>query len=136
MKKQLQNKRGKVYYTIEYDPANHWNYSNWLGFVSIEEVIAGCEEGLELIIANGCPSLLNDNRQISGPWSGANEWIVQSWMPRALEAGLKRFAHIVSPNVFSALSAQQLVSRVEDLGFEMRIFEDQPSAEAWLKEGC
>jgi hypothetical protein len=39
---------------------------------------------------------------------------------------------VVSPNVFSALSASQLVSRVEGMNFEMRIFQTRNQAQQWL----
>ncbi|NBB73038.1 MAG: hypothetical protein GVY35_05090 [Bacteroidetes bacterium] len=52
-------------------------------------------------------------------------------MPRALAAGLKKFAHIISPDVFGALSAEELVTKASD--FEMRIFDNRADAEAWLK---
>ncbi len=133
MKIEAKNKFNKVYYTVEHDKANNWNYSNWIGFVTVEEVKEACLKGLALIEKNKCANLLNDNSQISGPWSGANEWIASVWMPKALGLGLKRFAHVVSPNVFSALSAEQLVNKVEGLDFEMRIFKTKQDAQDWLK---
>lgn len=132
MKIEAKNKFNKVYYSVEYDKANNWNYSNWVGFVTVEEVKEACLKCLAMIESNKCPNLLNDNSQISGPWSGANEWIASVWMPKALSLELKRFAHVVSPNVFSALSAQQLVSKVEGMGFEMRIFKTKQEAQHWL----
>jgi hypothetical protein len=99
----------------------------------VEEVKEACLKGLSLIEKNKCPNLLNDNSQISGPWSGANEWIATVWMPKALSLGLKRFAHVVSPNIFSALSAEQLVNKVEGMNFEMRIFKTKKEAQQWLK---
>ncbi len=133
MKIELKNKLGKVYYSVEHDPANGWNYSTWTGYVTVEEVKQACLEGLALISSNRCPDLLNDNSLIAGPWSGANEWIATEWMPKALGMGLKRFAHVVSPNVFAALSASQLVSRVEGMNFEMRIFQTRTEAQKWLR---
>jgi hypothetical protein len=134
MKIELKNKLGKVYYSVEHDQANGWNYCTWTGYVTVEEVKQACLQGLALISSNRCPDLLNDNSQISGPWSGANEWIATEWMPKALGMGLKRFAHVVSPNVFAALSASQLVSRVEGMNFEMRIFQTRTEAQKWLRD--
>ncbi|MFP4088972.1 MAG: hypothetical protein ACLFUB_12975 [Cyclobacteriaceae bacterium] len=74
---------------------------------------------------------MNDNSQLSGSWDEANDWIAQNWMPRALAAGLKKFAHITSLDVFGALSAEELLTKAGD--FEMRIFSDRKEAEAWLK---
>jgi hypothetical protein len=133
MKVESRNKFNKVYYTMEHDPINNWNYSNWIGFVTVEEVIKGCELGLQFMKGWPNDKLLNDNSEISGPWSGANEWIANQWMPQALKLGLKKFAHIVSPNFFSQLSAKQLVTKIEASNFEMRIFESRKDAEDWLR---
>jgi hypothetical protein len=134
MKIEVKNKFNKVYYTVTYDAINNWNYANWTGFVTADEVIHACNVGLEIIVKNSCPYLLNDNRLISGPWSGANEWIANEWMPQALNAGLRRFAHIVSPNIFSAMAASQLVMKVEHFDFEMQIFQTKEEAVTWLKK--
>jgi hypothetical protein len=53
-------------------------------------------------------------------------------MPQALRLGLKRFARVVSPNGFSAMSASQLVNRVEGMDFGMHIFQTRAEAQRWL----
>ena len=133
MKVEAKNKFNKVYYTLEYDKANNYNYSNWIGYVGVEDVKDACLKCLTVMEKNKCANILNDNSQISGPWSGANEWIASVWMPKALQLGLKRFAHVVSPNVFSAMSVEQLVSKVEGMNFEMRIFKTKEEAHNWLR---
>ena len=55
------------------------------------------------------------------------------WTPKALELGLKRFAFVVSPNIFGELSAKDLGVRLDALGFEMKSFKDFDEAESWLK---
>ncbi len=132
MKLEAKNKFNKVYYTVEYDKASKHIYGNWVGFVTVEEVKEACLIGLSLLEKHRCPYMLNDNSQITGPWSGANEWIATVWMPRALAAGLKRFAHVVSPNIFAAMSVEQLVTKVEGMGFEMQIFQSKQAAKEWL----
>ena len=128
----LTNVAGNVFYTVEYDTDHQWIYSNWVGFVSVEDVKRGCNAGIDMIIQTRCPNLLNDNRQLTGPWRDANEWIAQDWTPRALQAGLKNFAHITSPNVFAEYSAKDLETRLDEISFVLKIFSDIEQAKGWL----
>ncbi len=128
----LKNTIGEEYYNAAYVENGHYIESNWIGFVTIEELKAACNALLTLFAQQPTPCLLNDNSQLEGSWDEANEWIATDWMPRAIGAGLQRFAHVVSPDIFGAMSAEDLVSRAA--GFEMRIFESRQAAQTWLLE--
>ena len=128
---EIKKPSGKVYYELTYDKTNNWLYANWIGFTTAAELKVAADRYLEVLKETGCLYLLNDNRQLTGPWTEANEWIANDWMPRALAAGLRCFAHVVSPNIFGAMSAKDLETRME--GFSMRLFQDIEDARAWLK---
>ena len=132
MKKELTNSFDKTFLTIEFDEANNWIYNNWVGVLPTEKVIQGCQATLEFLRENPSPHMLNDNREVVGSWSKANDWIAQNWMPQALSIGLKRFAHIVSPGIFGQASAAEMITRVGNQ-FEMRLFQDIEKAKAWLR---
>ncbi|MCU0353814.1 MAG: STAS/SEC14 domain-containing protein [Cytophagales bacterium] len=132
MSTQLKNALGQVYYEVQYDAENNWVYSNWKGYVTLQEVKDGANAALAHFEKHKCTNLLNDNSELEGPWDDANDWIANDWMPRALAAGLAKFAHIVSPDVFGQLSAEALVTRVQ--GFEMRIFGSRREAQEWLRQ--
>ena len=131
---QVKNRLGKVFYYAEYDEKNNWIYASWKGFVTVDDVKAGAEKYLEFMKETGCPHLLNDNSELTGPWDGANEWIANDWTPRALAAGLKNFAHIVSPNVFGEISAKNMEVKLEKMGFTMKTFKQSSEAANWLKK--
>jgi hypothetical protein len=131
--KELKNSFGKVYLTIHYNDARRWIYNEWQGLLSLENVKEGATEVLKLLQEKECSLLLNDNRQIIGSWSHSNDWIANEWIPAAIDVGLKRFAHIVSPGIFGAASAVEMQHRVGDK-FEMRLFQDIDAAESWLEE--
>lgn len=130
---ELKNQIGKVFFTLEYDKVNDWLYANWIGFVNVEEVIQGATKCLEAFEQTHCPNFINDNRLLTGPWNKANDWIATVWMPRALEAGLKNFAFVMSPNIFGELSAKELETHLENVGFVMKNFKDFDLATEWMK---
>lgn len=129
---ELTNGFGKVYLTIEYDQANNWVYNNWIGYQTYTGIIAGADACLPRLQEHACPYLLNDNRQVLGPWDHAVEWIVTNWAPRASAGGLTHFAHVVSAESLAAQSATSM-----RLGFEgqliMHMFDDIEGARAWLR---
>ena len=93
-----------------------------------------CEVGLELLESVKCPFKLNDNTHLSGPWSDSVEWLEQTWLPRAMRAGIKYLAHVASKDSFGEISGE--VMRVSKIGQELyyQMFATKGEALAWLKE--
>jgi hypothetical protein len=133
MKKECRNSYDKVFLTIELDKTNGWIYNNWIGVLPTDTVIQGCLCVIDVVRDTLCPHMLNDNRQVIGSWTSANEWIASTWLPEVLALGLKRFAHIVSPGIFGQASAEEMITRVGNQ-LEMRLFKDISLAQAWLRE--
>jgi hypothetical protein len=55
------------------------------------------------------------------------------WLPRALSLGFTKLSHVVSPDVFTTSSAEEMRQNVEGK-LEMRFFPDVTTAEAWVLE--
>jgi hypothetical protein len=132
MRTELTNGFGKVYLTIEYNAGGHWVYNNWIGYQTHAGIVAGADACLQPLREHACAYLLNDNRQVLGPWDHAVEWIVTIWAPRAIDQGLTHFAHVVSPESMAALSAEAMHIGIGGR-LQMRIFSEINEAEAWLR---
>ncbi len=130
---ELKNSRGKVFFKSWYDVTSNQIVAEWIGFVTLQNVKEACTEGLKLLKDTSCPFLLNSNEELEGSWDEANEWIAETWMPQALNYGLKRFAHIVSDDIFVEISAEEMVSRTSKYNFEMRMFKQRHEAREWLR---
>jgi len=133
MPTELTNGFNKVYLTIEYDAVNQWVYNNWIGYQTYIGIIAGADACLHPLREYACPYLLNDNRQVIGPWDHAVQWIVEDWAPRAVKEGLTHFAHVVSPESLAALSAEAMHIGIGGR-LQMRMFGDYAEAQTWLRE--
>lgn len=133
MKRELVNSFDKVFLTIEFDEVNKWIYNNWFGVLPTEKVIQGCQAIITFLQENPSLCILNDNRNVVGSWSTANDWIAQNWVPQVLALGLKRLAHVVSPGIFGQASAAEMVTKV-GTQLEMRLFQNIELAKAWLHE--
>lgn len=135
MKIELKADNGQVFYTLEYLPKEAVYYSRWFGsYLPVEYIKQAALLYLEEIKKNPCPRLLNDNREVEGVWDEANQWLAEEWIPAALAAGLKKFAHIYSPDLYAQLSADFLADNVEKTpgAFEIRLFDSYDTALEWL----
>ncbi len=132
MKKELQNSLGRTFITITYDALNHTVCNNWVGYQTFESIVAGANACAESLQRHNCPNLLNDNRQVIGPWNHAVEWIATDWTPRVIANGLRCFAHVVNPDSLAKMSSEEMQQTVA--GFQMQIFGDIEEAKQWLQD--
>ena len=133
MRQEFTNSLGELYLTTEFDSQNNWIYNDWQGLISNESVVQGSVSILQLLERTRCPYVLNDNRNLLGSWKQANNWIEQTWIPQALAAGLRYYAHIVAPGVFGQAAAEDMHLRVGS-HFQMHLFESLEEASNWLRD--
>jgi hypothetical protein len=123
---------GYVYLTATRDRANGWIHAQWTGVQTLETIQTGGLAYVEMLDAEPCAKLLNDHRELVGRFLDANDWVAQVWTPRIMQAGLRYFAHVLSPGVFGQLSMQDLHQRISDQ-FEIKMFGQLEDAQAWLR---
>jgi hypothetical protein len=128
----LLNGFGNVYLRISYDAANHWVHNEWLGTQTYTGILVGADACLGPLAEHACPYLLNDNRQVIGPWDHAVGWVVHNWAPRAIAAGLTHFANVVSPEALAASSAQAMALGLHGQ-LQLNLFADLEEARQWLR---
>jgi hypothetical protein len=134
MKIEVRNKLGQVYYTGFMNEKQGWYEGEWNGYVSSEEVIEAVKKVMKDFDQTTFTKSLNDSSKGEGSWDEANEWLAQNWIPYAIAGGLKKFAFVVSPDIFSSMSSEDLTTRVPGTGFEMKTFQTRNDAASWLSE--
>lgn len=132
MKQELKNVFGKVFITVSIDKENRWVHTNWLGYLTEDNIKVGALAYTEAVKEAGFSCVLNDTRQVVGGWDHSLDWVVNHWGPLAARAGIKHFALITNPASFAEVSAAAFCSKLE--AFEVKIFEDKNEAEAWLRQ--
>jgi len=86
-----------------------------------------------MMVKNNVYKVLNNNIHVLGNWSEAIDWVAQEWFPAMQKAGLRYFAWVNSPSVFSQLSARKSVNTLSDK-MTISFFTDVITAEAWINE--
>jgi hypothetical protein len=128
---ELENRTGSKYIILQADKTGQWVYNDWRGVLAKGDVIEGATLVLEAIRKTCYNKVLNDNTNLLGSWEGANEWIQNEWTPTAKRLGLQYFAHVLSPDRYAQLSAEQMQKNTSG-NFEMRLFGDINKAKEWL----
>jgi hypothetical protein len=123
---------GHVFLTAERNRAEGWIHARWSGIQTLETVQQGGLAYVDMLHEEPCAKLLNDHSELVGRFTEANDWIAQVWTPLILQAGLRYFAHVLSPGIFGQLSIQDLHQRIEGV-FELRMFGDLEEAQNWLR---
>lgn len=78
-------------------------------------------------------AILSDNRDFQFSITpDLQEWTNQEIFPVLLGKGVRRFALLVSPNLFSQISVEQLMEENVALNFTKRYFERREEALIWL----
>lgn len=122
---------GDVFFTARRMEGNAFVYAQWFGVQSIETVKEGGYKLLDMVKEQPCSKLLNSNKQVIGSWDMALEWAENEWAPQMRAAGLKYLAQVVPTSIYATLTIQNLLQHINDT-FEIRTFEDDADAEAWL----
>ncbi|MDB5234680.1 MAG: hypothetical protein JWR44_1673 [Hymenobacter sp.] len=129
----LQTLLDEPHITIAYDHLNDWIYADWHGDQDLASVQQGALDMLRLMQQHHCHKVLNDNSSVTSMWSEAAEWGGTEWFPAMTAAGLKYFAWVYSPNLYSRLST--------DLTLQFTVgnpvvatFDDLETARAWLMQ--
>ncbi|RNI29241.1 hypothetical protein [Rufibacter latericius] len=104
----------------------------WTGPQTEETVKDGCEKILKHVASTRTSKVLNNNSPATGNWSGAADWAAKIWFPALHKAGVKFFAWVLSPELYSQLSTKETLKN-NIKGILVLSFEERDPAENWLK---
>lgn len=118
--------------TIAFNKQNNWLEVDWTGFQDIASVKHGCILILEYLKTHSTDRIVNDNRNVTGTWSEASDWVGNVWFPLMEKAGIRYFAHILAPNIFGQLSARKSIDIMAGI-ITTQYFTDIETARQWIK---
>lgn len=119
--------------TVSYNAQHERMDVDWTGFQDFDSVKRGGAIMLEMLTKNACHKVLNDNTNVLGSWSEAADWAGTEWFPMMEKAGLKYFAWIYSPSMFSRLAAKKSVD-IAMGSVVTQFFTETTVAAEWLEK--
>lgn len=114
---------------VIHNTEKNYLYLNWKGFQLEDDIYEAGEQVLQIFRGLDCSKVLNDNREVVGPWNKASEWTQSYWFPEMIKAGLNQFAWVFPDNIFAELSAQKAMPNTELI----HKFKSYEKAEQWLE---
>lgn len=127
--KELRNELGQLYYRCSVK--DKYVYQDWYGdYLSRQDVIDGSTFGLDMLEKYDLKLMVNNNSNLRGSWDHANDWIAEVWLPRALSLGLNKLSHIVSTDIFTTLSFEEMQTNIAGK-LDSHYFSSLEEAEKW-----
>ncbi len=111
--------------------------TKWKGiFVSGGEFRKILDEIINALSQKQASTIIADARDMKIISEADRQWIVEDWYPRALAAGFRCQALVVTKNSFNEQAIKIIVTRYNDEDVKTRYFITPEEAEAWVKEGA
>ena len=127
----LKNDKGHVICKMKYNPYQNWIHVKWEGYADLEAIKSWGERYLKMLHETGCQCILNDDSRSTGSWAMAVEWIENYLTPKAIDKGLRYYAHVVSLNTYATMDYRELNGRIADV-LEVASFKNVKDAKMWL----
>ena len=111
------------YYQLKEYP--HILLQEWKGFCMPKELKEGHQKVIDLVTEHKFTHLISVIVEVEGSFEEVNEWFITIFNPKMVELGMTYEAVIQSKNIFSKLSAEELVenSELKEIGYSMRLFD-------------
>ncbi|UOQ70805.1 hypothetical protein [Hymenobacter cellulosilyticus] len=91
------------------------------------------EQVLALLLSRRLCKVLTDHQMMPPLLPTEQQWLVETWAPRAIqEAGYRYCAIVQAYDVLNQQSTRQIVQRLTEKPLTVRYFEDDQAAEDWL----
>ncbi|MGZ3387121.1 MAG: hypothetical protein ACXVAT_19105 [Isosphaeraceae bacterium] len=119
---------------MRWDSDGQYVESEWRAFASSAELRTSLLKGIQAIKDHRAVAYLTDTRKVKVIVEEDQKWIRETWLPLAIEAGLKRIAVVTAPSGLGKLTVEDVVGLVDHLGLVSRNFESVEEARKWISK--
>src|SRR5487761_241850 len=122
------------YLSIRWDGVHKHVLSEWKGFANSAELRAGLLKGIEAISDNHAAAYISDARKLRVIVHEDQRWVQETWLPLAMQAGLRRLAFVTAATGLGKATIEDVVVLVDDHGLQSRTFSTVVAARQWVAE--
>jgi hypothetical protein len=119
---------------VTWDPTMRAVYTEAQSWADPTEMAAVLEAGLQGLTEHGGSRWLADGRNMKAIKQSDQDWIVEEFFPRAVAAGLRRFALVIPENDLAMTTVDQLMHRLPAAKVDVAYFPTVDEARSWLTE--
>ena len=117
---------------LTWDVASRAVCIEWEGWANPTELVELLEAGLGAVIERRSTRWLGDCRHMRAIQQSDQEWMVQSWFPRMLAAGLRRMAAVIPKSGLAKMNLEDVMLRVPGTKLDVAYFASVAEARTWL----
>lgn len=110
-------------------------YAEWKGFATSEEFRSALLIGLRAIREHHVRGYVSDARKARLVTQDDQIWVREVWLPRAVEAGLKRMAMVTPEKGLGKSIVEAVVKDIDQHGIAMAKFDSVATATMWALTG-
>jgi hypothetical protein len=125
----------KPYLSIRWRSVPQILYAEWKGYATSEEFRAALMTGVRAIREHHVVGYVSDARRAKVIAPDDTKWVMTVWLPKAVEAGLKRMAMVTASAGLGKVIIEEVVRDVDAHGLSMRKFESVATATTWALAG-
>ena len=119
------------YADITYEQSAGYLKIDWLASPTSREFRTGMNKLIEAMQTYKTGKLLTDSRKLGAISEEDQVWSSGEWAVRATQVGYEKLAIIISKDIFSKMSVEDIMNNVSE-GVSFQYFENGQSAEVWL----
>lgn len=118
--------------TVDYDAEVPCVIMTWRGYATTPQFRAANERVLEVLAERKAGKLLGDIKEFVLIGSDDQAWLSSDWIPRAVQAGLRKVALTSPAFYFNRVAVETVGQRLDPGELVLRHFDDRAAARAWL----
>ena len=118
--------------TVDYDAEVPCVVMTWRGYATTGQFRAANERVLEVLAERQASKLLGDIKEFVLIGSDDQAWLSSDWIPRAVQAGLRKVALTSPAFYFNRVAVETVGQRLDPDALVLRHFDDRAAARAWL----
>jgi hypothetical protein len=117
---------------MRWDQPSGGIFAEWKAFATSEEFRGALTKAIEIIRDRRAMCFVNDTRKLELITDEDQRWILQTWTPQAVSAGLKRIAIVIARTGLSKMAVEEMFKEQASARVESRTFDALPDAMQWV----
>ena len=118
--------------TIGYDADVPCVVMTWKGYANTREFRDANERILAFLAERKASKMLGDIRDFVLIGAEDQTWLSTDWIPRAVQAGLRKVALITPVFYFNKVAVESVGERLDPEALKLQHFDSAPAAREWL----
>jgi hypothetical protein len=121
-------------YNIYFDTDLGGVVMKWTGYTTSGEFREGTELMLNILIKNNCKKVLADIKEMTLIGSDDQQWLENTFIPRAVQFGFKKLAIVRPSSYFNKVAIENVSEKIDKKNLTIGYFDTLEEATEWFSD--